>query len=168
MMKKGLLSAVYTIIMPYLIFACVYFLLSKQDEVTGAVFALFVVIIILISMMGIAACVVCNIVSLAALTEVGSARRNLIIKLCHIPAHLVVAAIVSGFMNPFLLLLSWIPMMVGGAFLTLSGAANICACIKLAKNSKCSLKKAILLCVLGFVPVGDIVGAAVQIRTSKV
>ena len=104
-MKKGLLSAVYTIIMPYLIFACVYFLLSKQDEVTGAVFALFVVIIILISMMGIAACVVCNIVSLAALTEVGSARRNLIIKLCHIPAHLVVAAIVSGFMNPFLLLL---------------------------------------------------------------
>ena len=161
-------SYIYVVMLPYLIIGAVLGIVSLFDgEIgKGAIIAILIAIFVLCSV-GVCACIMCNIVSLAGFGETHSAVRNLVIKLSHIPAHLLVLVIVGGFMNPFLFLVSWVPALFGVALLCFDACANICGCVSLALRKKTRFLNVVLLCVGSFIYVVDIICAVIQIIISK-
>ncbi|MBQ2603728.1 MAG: hypothetical protein II589_01685, partial [Clostridia bacterium] len=97
------------------------------------------------------ACVFCNLVPLTVLDNETSSFRYLIIKVCHLPAHLLLIISFVGSFNPFLIFFMWVPVVAGIALLILSGCNDIGACISLWRRDKCSIKKAAFFCLSGFV-----------------
>ena len=157
----NIISTVYIVILPYLLLWDIFKIKNKTDIIIYGLLAL------LMCLLGAGACIICNLYSLRKLTDTQSALRNLAIKLCHIPAQLLILLITLGFMNPFLLLLSWLPLAVGVCLLVFDGSSNICACLTLKRRGKCSFKTALILGIFSFVYVGDIIAAIVQLVKSR-
>ena len=159
MMKH--IPTVYLISMPYL----VYFFLYLMSKTLGSWIALILCVaaIAIVCLIGIVSCVICNIISLKYMSDKESALRNYYIKIGHIPAHMMVVVAVAGMFNPFLMLLSWVPVVCGASLLIYSGAANICACIMLLKNKKCTVTEAVIFAVLAFIGILDFIAGNFQI-----
>lgn len=166
-MKIGKLAFSYIIMMPYLILLVILFPAFFDYEVTGAVAVATVVIICMLCSLAVAACVLYNIWVLLSLSDHEAAEKNLLIRGSHIPAHFFMLVLLSGFLNPFLLLLSWIPVAVDISLLVFDACTNICSCINLFRRKRVSFGKAFLLAFLSYIYVGGFVSAFIQSHIAK-
>ncbi|MBQ1517973.1 MAG: hypothetical protein IIZ46_07215 [Clostridia bacterium] len=164
-MKRGIISFIYSAVMPYLVLLC-FIIPGKTGNDETAIKVCFAVMLVL-CFLGVPACVICNLASLTSLDDKTSAIRNIVIKVCHLPIHFFLLAITLGFMNPWLLLLMWVPPVMSISLLALSACCNIAACVKLLSRKTCSFKKALFFCLSGFVLVINVVGAGMQLDNVK-
>ena len=161
-------SFVYMIAVPYLLLGAVVGIVRiSGDNVGKGTLIAALAAVVLLCMIAVAACIMHNTAAIFSLDPETAALQNLIIKLSYLPAHLLMALITLGMMNPFLLLASWIPLFLSWCMIAYSGFGNIGACVNLLRRGKCSVKMSVLLCVLSFCFFGDIIGAAVQTVKSK-
>jgi len=158
-------SYIYIILLPYLILFSAILILGKI--ISEFNFIMFILAVIVICSIGVVSCIICNIMSLAKISDKKSASRNIVIKVCHIPAHIILLLIFGGMMNPFLFMASWIPIALSVSLTAFSGFTNIGACVNLFRNGKCKLSSAIVLCLLSFVCILDFVAGMVQYAKSK-
>lgn len=159
------LPTLYIILMPYLIFAELFLGMSiiSGDNMSGVVFIFLLLLSGLFCLIGVGCCIACNIISLSSMSEMQSAVRNIVIKICHIPAHIAVLLIAAGFLNPFLMLFTWIPLLCGAGLYVYSGGANVCTCMKLVTKKKISFGGAIVLGVMSFVGILDLIAAVIEL-----
>ncbi len=159
------IPTIYIILMPYLIFADVFFgmYILNKEKMSGAVFILLMLLSCFLCLIGTGCCIACNMISLTSMSEKQSAVRNLIIKICHIPAHLGVLLLAAGFLNPFLMMFAWVPLLCGAGLYVYSGGANVSTCIRLVTNKKCSAGGAVVLGAMSFVGILDIIGALIEL-----
>ncbi len=154
----------YLLALPYINVAALLLLL--KNEVDGVSLIIFFVVLALTCLIGAVMNVVYNLCAVTAESPKWYAVRNLILKISHLPVHLLVLMVVMGFMNPFLLLVSWVPALFGFGLLVFDACTNIGTCINLYRHKKCTLGKAVLFCLLSYVYIADLVGAAFQIKRS--
>jgi len=149
--------------MPYLAVICLFIPgMTGNGENT---IKLCLILMVVLCFLGVPACVMCNLASLTSLDDRTSAIRNVVIKVCHLPVHICLLVSTLGFMNPWLLLLMWVPPVLSISLLALSACCNIGACIKLLSRGTCTFKKALLFCLSGFVIVINVVFAGMQLDT---
>ena len=153
------LSYIYIILLPYLVMMSIDFGLAKSV-------ILLLICIILLCIAGIFACISGNISALADTNGIRPAIMNIVTKVCYIPVYIICRYFFLGMLNPFLLIVSWIPFLIGICTLLFSGFCNIGVCVNLFRKGKCKLFVSVLLCLMGFVYGLDIIGAVIQIIVS--
>ena len=154
-----ILSYIYIILLPYLVMMSIYFGLAKSVILS-------LICIILLCIAGIFACVSCNISALTGKSDVKPAVMNIVTKVCYIPAYVVLRYFFLGMLNPFLVIVSWIPLLISICTIVFSGFCNIEVCINLFRKGRCKLFPAVLLCLMGFIYILDIIGAVIQLIIS--
>lgn len=163
-MKKaiGIISAVYALFLPYIILSLISFLFDDIENMTRLKFILFLVLIILACGLGVLACVMYNYSAYISLNERTAAIYAIILRICHLPAHVLMILVFMGFLNPFLLIVSWVPLAVSFILLVYSGCMNVGACITLFKKRRCSLMAVVIYIVLSFIYIVNIIAAFFQ------
>ncbi|MBR6627028.1 MAG: hypothetical protein IKL04_03485 [Lachnospiraceae bacterium] len=163
MMKR--IAHVYIIIFPYLFVAVLYGLLMSISE-TGRLILLgllagFMAILI------VAAIISADIISAFKLSPHEACVWNLVTKAVHMPAHLFCYLLLMGMMNPFLLLISWVPLLLSLCLQGISGFASIGACVGCCRKKVMGKGLGILCSLLSFiyildmlVAIGMVIGAA--------
>lgn len=165
-MKRG--SFIYFLLMPYVIIGTFVLSLKLSNaEVSKPIVITIFILLLLLGLVGIGLCVLYNIASVAYDKPAVLARRNLILKLCHIPIHLLMILCTLSALNPFLFLLSWVPLVCGISVLVFDGCVNIGACLSLVVRKKAKLSHGVLLCAGSFIHIVDIACSIVQIIISK-
>lgn len=142
---------------PYLTVLSIWWLLS------GLKILLFALIIFLLTVLGVVSCISCNLSAVAG----KNSAFNLFTKIVYSSVHLVLLLFAGGMLNPFLFFASWIPLVISAGFMAFSGLCNIGNCISLYRNKQCSLAKAVILCIMGFVYGLDVIGAVMQLFAKK-
>lgn len=114
----------------------------------------------------IALCIICNISSLWKTSDIILAGRNMFIKLVYLPAHFYLRYLFLGMLNPWTFMVSWVPILLSIILLSVSGAANITACLNLRRHRKCGTVAALFLGIGSFIIIADFFSAMIQIFIS--
>lgn len=156
MKKIKIFANIYLVLMPYLMYWLVIASLQLESLLLS------VCVIVLLCAIGVAACVLCNMSALTGKSDMKSAVMNMIIKICYIPAYVQLRFFFLGMLNPWLMMASWIPLVVSISLLGFSRFCNIGTCVSLYRKGKCKLSTAVILCLMGFVYILDIIGGIIQ------
>ncbi len=92
----------------------------------------------------------------------GAAGRNIFVKFIHIPVYLGLLLLCAGFMNPWLVVATIIPIGCACGLMMYTGVMNIAGCLKLSREHRTSVGLAVFLGVCGFLPILDLIFSIVQ------
>lgn len=153
---------IYVILLPYIIYLTLRLILEKFS-LNGQGLVLMIVALVIYCSIAAVAVISGIIISSVKLSPKETSVWNLVIKILHLPAHAVCFLLHCGMMNPFLMLLSWLPAVVSIPLQAVSATMNIGTCINGLKNKKLKTKTAIIFALLSYVYIIDIVTAIMQV-----
>ncbi len=160
------IAHVYIILFPYLFVVTLYWLICSLDEVKWLIPA--VLLVGLCSTLGVASVIVADIISGFKLSPFEACVWNLVIRAGHLPAHLLCLLLFGGMMNPFLMLMSWIPLLLSICLQGIAGFASIGACISGGRKKIWHPGIAVLFGFLSFIYVLDFIVAIVMLVMADV
>lgn len=148
------LPYIYIVIFPYIFYSLFILTVSFDNIMVITLISLCIILII--------ACIFCLINSLKHMKAFELSCWNLLTKLAYTPIYIYMLFLTGGMMNPFLLLVSWVPTVISVILCFLSATANIGACINLFREKKCKLFSAIIFALLSYIIGIDIISAIIQ------
>lgn len=159
----------YMLFLPYIIALGTKLLFSDDlaaffNDEDGMFFWIVYGMFILIScILAIIAVISGIIISVKSLSPRETAVWNLVTKLAYLPVHATCVSYFLGMMNPFLLMVSWVPV-VSSLFLQgVSSTMNIGACMNGYKSKKMGIGASVILALLSYVYIIDIIAAVVEL-----
>lgn len=154
------MSYIYMMILPN-------FLLKTFGMLAHVKILSLIMMFLVLLILGIIAGIVINISALTSDSSKNLSVMNLIIKLWYSCIHITMLLFSLGMLATLIFALgSGIPIVLSIILLIFSGLCNIGNCISLYRNKQCSLAKAVILSIIGFIYGLDIIGAVIQIIIS--
>lgn len=153
---------IYIILLPYVIYLTLRLILEKVSLNSQGIVLMIIAVVIYCAIAAVSV-VSGIIISSFRLSPQEAAVWNLVTKILHLPAHAICFLLHCGMMNPFLMLLSWLPAVVSLPLQAVSATMNTGACINGCKNKKLKTKTAIILALLSYVYIIDIITAVIQV-----
>ncbi len=155
-----ILSYVYMILLPN-------FLLKTFSMLAHVKLLSLIMMFLVLAVLGTVAGIIINVSAIKSDSGKIFSVMNLIVKLWYSCIHATMLLFSFGMLATLIFALgSGIPIVLSIIMLVFSGLCNIGNCIGLYRNGKCSLIKAIVLNIMGFVYLLDVIGAVIQLITS--
>lgn len=150
----------YIALFPYLLVLTIVGLISCDLIILVILLSVIELLLLFISMTG------CLLGSLR-----GKSRSNLFwtlaVKLIHLPVHVLMILLTMGMMNPFLLVIAWLPLLLSFMLMGLSGTLSAGTAVNSFRLKEIGLGFLILFIVLGFLYIVDIIISIIRVVLSK-
>jgi len=153
---------IYIILWPYVTYLTLNLILEKFSMNQQGIIMMLVAVAVY-SLIAAGAMISGMVISTFKLSVKEASIWNLIIKLLHLPAHAACFLLFCGMMNPFLMLLSWLPAIASIPLQFVSATTNVGTCINCRKNKKMETKTAVIFALLSYLYIIDIIIAVIQV-----